>query len=207
MSDTDTGIESDPGAPDAFARPRRGPSAMVRAIIAAVLVALLAAAAVFAVTGWRTHRQDETTARDRTAAVNAAEQFTLRLDAVDYKDLDGYSKRLRALLTPKMRSDFSDSFKTFTQAYQAIQISSKGSVRAAGVQDIDADSATVLVIHDVTVTTKSCVQPPYKRMSVDLRKIGGKWLVDDFKEDVSGCQGGTTSGSSSGSSSDSGSGQ
>ena len=94
-----------------------------------------------------------------------------------------------ALLRDKMRTDFQGSFKGFNAAFKSIQITSKGTVLSAGVESIDPDSATVLVIHDVNVTSKGCVQPPYKRMSVDLRKVKGKWLVDDFKEGVPGCQG------------------
>jgi Mce-associated membrane protein len=158
-------------------------------LVAALLVLLLVVTTTFAVLMWRQHRQDVSADEDRNAAVNVAEQFTLRLDTFSYKDLGAYSKRVAALLTDKMKGDFDQSFKGFGVAFKTIQISSKGAVRSAGIEDIDQDSATVLVIHDVTVTSKGCVQPPYKRMSVDLRKINGKWLVDDFKEGVPGCQG------------------
>ena len=196
---TDAGIETEsasdsghPGsdAPGPDAPESRGrPGPLVGRLVAAALVLLLIAASVFAILMWRQHRADASAEADRSAAVNVAEQFTLRLDTYSYKDLDGYSKRVTKLLTDKMKSDFQGSFKGFQGALKSIQISSKGTVLSAGVEDIDPDSATVLVIHDVNVTSKGCVQPPYKRMSVDLRKVKGSWLVDDFKEGVPGCQG------------------
>lgn len=191
MNDTpDAGIETDPRHPENDAsRSAASRNPLTSRLVTAALVLLLVVATTFAVLMWRQHRTDTAAEADRTAAVNVAEQFTLRLDSFDYKDLDAYSKRVTALLTDKMRSDFQGSFKGFNSAFKAIQIKSKGTVLSAGVQDIDQDSATVLVIHDVNVTSKGCVQPPYKRMSVDLRKIKGTWLVDDFKEGVPGCQG------------------
>lgn len=184
----DAGTET--GHPDTDAR-RTGATAdpLTSRLVSAALALLLVVSTVFAVLMWRQHHDDVATDTDRRDAVNVAEQFTLRLDTFDYKDLDGYSKRVSGLLTDKMRTDFNGSFKGFDAAFKAIQISSKGTVLSAGVEDIDQDSATVLVIHDVNVKSKGCVQPPYKRMSVDLRKVQGKWLVDDFKEGVPGCQG------------------
>ncbi len=186
----DAGIEIDPGHHDNDARarsPRLGPT--VRVVLTAVLVVLLALSVTFAVVMVRQHNQDQAAITDRNDAVDVAQQFTLRLDAIDYKNLDQYSKQVSALLTDKMKADFAKNFTGFQQAFKQIQFTSKGTVLAAGIQDIDADSGTVLVIHDVAVKSKGCVQPPYKRMSVDLRKIKGTWLVDNFKEDVPGCQG------------------
>ncbi|MEP6815184.1 MAG: hypothetical protein ABI873_06510 [Marmoricola sp.] len=184
----DAGIET--RHPDTDA-PRSGASAnpLTSRLVGAALALLLVVATTFAILMWRQHRQDAATEADRNAAVNVAEQFTLRLDSFDYRHLDSYSKQVGGLLTDKMKSDFAGSFKGFQAAFRTIQISSKGTVLSAGVQDSDQDSATVLVIHDVNVTSKGCVQPPYKRMSVDLRKVNGRWLVDDFKEGVPGCQG------------------
>lgn len=157
--------------------------------IPGVLILLLVAGAVIGAVSFTKYRTDQRDVDARQAAVNAAQQFTLRLDNLDYKDLKKYQAQVGELLTTKMKSDFTKNYDQFGQVFQAIQITSKGVVRAAGVQDIDDDSATVLVVHDVDVTSKGCVQPPYKRMKVSLQKIQGKWLVSDFTEDVPGCQG------------------
>jgi Mce-associated membrane protein len=186
--DNDAGVEIDDGHHDSVAPPRRR-SALTSWLVSAALVALLAASVAFAVKTWGDHRADVASDKDRSAALSVAQQFTLRLDDISYKDLTGYGKSVAPLLTPKMQTDFKSSFTSFDAAFKAIQLTSKGTVQAAGVQDIDQDSATVLVIHDVNVTSKGCVQPPYKRMKVDLRKINGTWLVDNFEEGVPGCQG------------------
>lgn len=179
--------ESVEGSTSRSSRPGSNPG-LALAVIFALAVAFIAGVLMIAI-NLPTVNEQQKALDDRNEAIKVAEQFTLRLDTFSYQDLDGYAKRVSELLTEKMRADFNGSFKGFDAAFQAIQITSKGTVLAAGVQDIDADSATVLVIHDVNVTSKGCVQPPYKRMSVDLRKVKGKWLVDDFKEGVPGCQG------------------
>ena len=47
--------------------------------------------------------------------------------------------------------------------------------------DLDDDSATVLVAHDASVkTTQGDIEHHY-RWNVDLVKVDGKWLVDDFE--------------------------
>ena len=154
-----------------------------------LLVVLLVAGAVLGAVSFTKYRADQRDVDARQAAVNEAQQFTLRLDNLNYKDLKKYQAQVGELLTTKMKSDFTKNYDQFGQVFQAIQITSKGVVRAAGVQDIDDDSATVLVVHDVDVTSKGCVQPPYKRMKVSLQKVQGTWLVSDFTEDVPGCQG------------------
>ncbi|GGF43289.1 hypothetical protein GCM10011519_16460 [Marmoricola endophyticus] len=156
----------------------------VPALLAVLLVAGVAVGAVM----FTRERSDQSAVEDRQDAMDVAQQFTLRLDALNYKDLDEYQERVGELLTTKMKSDFTKNYDQFGKVLQAIQITSKGEIRASGVQDIDDDSATVLVIHDVAVTSKGCVQPPYKRMQVSLQKVKGKWLVSDFTEDVPGCQ-------------------
>ena len=49
-----------------------------------------------------------------------------------------------------------------------------------GVGSYDPDSATVLVVHDGSVKSKLGSQVRHQRWSVDLVKVDGKWLVDDF---------------------------
>ncbi|MCW2757066.1 MAG: hypothetical protein JWO46_812 [Nocardioidaceae bacterium] len=186
---SEPGIEEDLGADTPASSPRRG-RAVLTWVLSALLVVVIAVAGTFAVTTCQQKKDDDAAQADRSAALSVAEQFTLRLDAIDYKHLDTYRSQVSALLTPKMKTDFTQSIASFDQAFTAVELVSKGTVQVAGVSDIDQDSATVLVIHDVNVTTKGCAQPPYKRMKVELRKIKGKWLVDDFEEGVPGCQGG-----------------
>ena len=60
------------------------------------------------------------------------------------------------------------------------KVQGTGKVLISGIADLDSDSATVLVAHDASVkTTQGNLQHPY-RWTVDLVKVGGKWLVDNF---------------------------
>jgi hypothetical protein len=109
-----------------------------------------------------------------------AEQFCLRVDDFDGADPDGYRKSVVALLTTKYKADFDNSFAQVEKL--GIQAGQKGQgvVKASGIQDIDSDSATVLVAHDNTITTSEGTIQRHHRWSVSLVKVGSRWLVDNF---------------------------
>ena len=58
----------------------------------------------------------------------------------------------------------------------------KGSdkVLLSAVGDSDDDSATVLVVHDADVTTTQGKIEHHYRWTVNVVKVDGSWLVDDF---------------------------
>ena len=55
-----------------------------------------------------------------------------------------------------------------------------GKVLLTAVGDSDDDSATVLVVHDASVTTTQGNIDHHYRWSVDVVKVNGEWRVDDF---------------------------
>ena len=112
--------------------------------------------------------------------VAVAEQFCLRMDAVDGSDLEGYQKRVSALLTTKQKAKFTQEFADFEKLGVEQQLKGTGTVLASGVADMDDDSATVLVVHDSTVKSSTGTTERHYRWTVSLRKVDGKWLVDDF---------------------------
>ena len=61
-----------------------------------------------------------------------------------------------------------------------LKVKGKGKILQSGVADIDGDSATVLVAHDADVSTTQGDIKHYYRWSVELVKVDGTWLVDDF---------------------------
>lgn len=164
-----------------------------RGFLALVLVVLTALAAVLAgVMVYRAyHPTDEpfslsnsgqpipsSSARHQVVAV--AEQFCLRMDAVDGSDVDGYKKKVSALLTTKQKAKFDSSFAEFEKLGISKDLKGTGTILASGVSELDADSATVLVAHDSTLKDSSGTTDRHYRWTVALRKVHGDWLVDDF---------------------------
>jgi hypothetical protein len=124
--------------------------------------------------------QTITSDTDRHAAVALAEQFCLRMDAVDGSDVDGYKKRVAQLLTTKQKAKFTSQFAEFEKVGVDRALKGEGTILSSGVSDIDQDSATVLVVHDSTVKATSGTTERHYRWTVSLRKVHGAWLVDDF---------------------------
>ena len=175
MSVNELGIE-DPGQSTAPA-PRRG-GRRVRAVLAAVLIPLLVISIV--VCGYLAYRVNHPDEHDRAEAVATAQQFALRMDDVDGTKFPAYVKRVEQLLTTKAKAKNKQVFDSMGQTYAAAKIQGTGKVLLTGIAEIDPDSATVLVAHDATVkTTQGTLQHHY-RWTVDLVKVGGTWLVDDF---------------------------
>lgn len=116
----------------------------------------------------------------RKQATAVAEQFALRMDNVDSAKFDAYVKSVNGMLTTKAKTKNSEVFDTMKQSYEAAKVKGTGKVLATGLSDIDDDSATVLVAHDASVqTTQGNIEHHY-RWSVNLVKVSGTWLVDDF---------------------------
>jgi len=116
----------------------------------------------------------------RHQVVAVAEQFCLRMDAVDGSDVDGYKKKVSALLTTKQKAKFDSSFAQFEKLGISKDLKGTGTILASGVSDMDSDSATVLVAHDSTLKDSSGTTDRHYRWTVALRKVHGDWLVDDF---------------------------
>lgn len=160
----------------------RGSGSRSALVVTALLVVLLVAAAIFAVQQLRQHRQLGAADQDRSDATNTAQQFALRMDNFDGANLSDYEKKVNALLTTRAKGEFKQSFPAFEKVYEQGKAVGKGTVLAAGVQDIDQDSATVLVIHDRLVKSSYGDQQQYLRWSVSLDKVGGVWKIDKFED-------------------------
>ncbi|HEX2893866.1 MAG TPA: hypothetical protein VHO29_07670 [Marmoricola sp.] len=116
----------------------------------------------------------------RHQAVAVAEQFCLRMDAVDASDVEGYKKKVSELLTTKQKAKFESEFAQFQKLGLDKELKGTGTILASGVADIDQDSATVLVAHDSSVKASGGTTERHYRWTVALRKVHGDWLVDDF---------------------------
>jgi Mce-associated membrane protein len=174
-SETEPGNDADPG---------RG--SRLRWAVAAVLTLLLAAAVVVVVlevVSLRPRAHQATQAeQQRSAAVSAAERFTVQFNTYDPDSLPSYQKRIKSMLTPKFGADFAQSMEKLSGTITSGKVSSKGEVLASGVAEQDADSAQVLVVADAAVRTvydKNVAR--HFRWQISLVNINGTWLVDDFQ--------------------------
>ena len=102
-----------------------------------------------------------------------ASQFALRMDNVDGTEFDAYIKGVNALLTTKAKTKNDKVFDVMKQSYQAAKVKGSGKVLMTAVGDSDADSATVLVVHDASVTTTQGNIDHHYRWTVDVVKVDG----------------------------------
>ena len=112
--------------------------------------------------------------------VAVAEQFCLRVDAFDGDHPEEYQKSVTEMLTTKYKKAFDTEFAAIQQLGIQKGQKGKGTVIASGIGSLDADSATVLVVHDNTITSSAGTTQRHSRWSVELDKVDGRWLVDDF---------------------------
>lgn len=117
---------------------------------------------------------------ERHEVVGVAEQFCLRVDAFNGDDPDAYRKLVTQMLTTKYKKSFDTEFAAIQQLGIQKGQTGKGTVVASGISDMDDDSATVLVVHDNTITSSAGTTQRHSRWTVELDKVDGKWLVDDF---------------------------
>jgi hypothetical protein len=109
----------------------------------------------------------------RHEVVAVAEQFCLRMDAVDASDVEGYKKKVSELLTTKQKAKFTSEFAQFQKLGLDKELKGTGTILASGLGDIDQDSATVLVAHDSTVKASTGTTERHYRWTVALRKVHG----------------------------------
>jgi Mce-associated membrane protein len=171
-----TGI-ADPGGRERPALPVR---ARTLSLISAVLAVVLVLAVVAAVWFGLKLRDDRDAQQERAAAANVAAQFALRMDKVDGTKFDSYIKGVNGLLTAKAKAKNNQVFDAMKQSYETAKVKGDGKVLLTGVGDSDADSASVLVVHDAAVTTTQGNIEHHYRWSVNVVKVNGHWLVDDF---------------------------
>lgn len=164
-----------------------GPSGRGRlaTIVAAVCVVLLIAAVAVAGLMYSRIREDKALDRARSEAIAAAEQFSLRMDGIELGNFEEYKKSIEPLLTTKEKTVFEQQFKQFEEVYKQAQAEGlessrggEGKIIFSAANDVDADSATVLVAHDSTVEGQD--QSLHFRWQLGMRKVEGSWLVDDF---------------------------
>ena len=183
-----TGTSGGSGGPGATAS--RG----FRLVLLVVLVLVLVGSWVF--TG--------TLVASRTASASGSlpervldvtSQFMLRLNTYGPDDLaeDGtmpdYRERVSELITASFRADFETQVGTAEQTVAQASLGRECEIYGVGVSAMDADSASALVagafVNSYPGSGKRSderieTDPAPFRVRVDLVKVEGEWLVDDF---------------------------
>ena len=179
--------EETDAAPVQSPRFRRGLFAALVAIVVVGVLALtwlVAGRGLPAVSGGG---QDDLQ-REREAVMAQTEQFMLRMGTYgpdlldDQGGMPTYRQRVEDVITPKFAVSFEKEASTAEQLVAKARISRQAAVFATGVSTIDEDSATALVAGTFTDSYPKTGErePAPFRIQVDLVKIKGTWLVDDF---------------------------
>ena len=117
--------------------------------------------------------------QDASAAIQVAQQFILRFASLDTtQPVDVYIDSILELMTTKFRPNRDEAIAQIKTQIAGKTEKSKGVIIKSGISSQDRDSATVLVLY-VKETQPST--DPYEtgRAAISLRKVNGKWLVDN----------------------------
>lgn len=132
---------------------------------------------------------------ERERVMSVTDQFVKRLGTYSPDMLDesgqmpAYREQVREVITPKFAADFDKEVATAEQLVAQGGITRSADVFATAVSSVDDDSARVLVAGAFTDSyeqgtgekARTIDQEPLPfRFTVDLVKIEGEWLVDDF---------------------------
>ncbi len=166
------------------ATPRDGSSARLRWAVTGVLGLLVLAAVVLLVLELAVLRPDYQQAQSdeqaRADVTRVAERFAVQVNNYDASSIDSYQSSINPMLSPKFQGEFDKAMQDIVASVKQAQVQSKGQVLTSAVASLDPDSAQVLVVSDADVKTIFDTRARHFRWQVNLVKLGGRWLVDDF---------------------------
>ena len=140
---------------------------------------------------WLKHRSNEISQadQDRADVVAAAQRFTETWNTFKPNQVSQYINQVSPLLTTKFRTQFNNAAQDVIRGIQQQRLSSNGKVLTdgagiplVGIASIDPDSAEVLVASDARRVSGGQAVLRHWRWQISMDKVGGKWLVDSFKE-------------------------
>jgi Mce-associated membrane protein len=127
--------------------------------------------------GWL-HARDTDAARND--ALKAAQNDVPRVLSYNYKTFDTDVANAEKLMTPTLRKQYADvQAKTVRPAALKYQATVTAEIEYAGVISANSTHVRVLVFLNQTTTDTKTPAPKLaqSRLRVDMRKVGGKWLV------------------------------
>ncbi|QNN51368.1 hypothetical protein [Nocardioides mesophilus] len=147
------------------------------AAVAVLAVVALVLELVLVRPGWVESEEED---QARTEAVRAAERFAVQVNNFDSADVGTLKQSLTPLLTTKFNDDFESTVDDLLSQVAQAKLTSRGEVIRSAVASVDRDSAEVLVVADATADSIYGKRARHFRWSVDLVKVDGDWLVDNF---------------------------
>ena len=165
-------------APVAPARPGKGPSNLVLAVLAVVAAALVAAAAYVAVPAWQARAVQQA----QHTAPSVAERAAKAILSYDYRSLARDERTAASYLTPSYRKKYRHTFdRGVKPSAPRLQAKVTARVLGSGIAQADADHAHVLLFVDQTTTSKANPGRPQvalNRVMLDMVRRGGTWQVN-----------------------------
>lgn len=146
-----------------------------------VLIGLLVAVGLLLAA--RDGGDDELAAAQREVA-RAARTEAVAFLTVDHQDMDPLIDAVLAGATGDFAEQYAAQRDVLTREAVRTEATSTGEVVALGVGDLDADSATVLVAANSTVTntrTGPRGQVRFYRLRLDLVREDGRWLTSGVR--------------------------
>lgn len=122
----------------------------------------------------------------RDEVMGQGEQFMLRMgtfgpDLVEEGTMPEYRERVQEVITPKFSESFEQQVVVAEQLVTQSELRRDAEVFSTGVSSLDQDSAVALVAGSFTDSYQDEPGRPYPfRIRLDLVKVDGTWLVDDF---------------------------
>ena len=155
-------------------------STALRRTIALVLVFLLVASAAGVGVLIYFRGQLESELGERADVASAAERFVVQFNTYDPESVDTYIESVNPMLTTKAKTKFDAAMEEIISLIQESKLRSEGKLLASGVAHVDTDDAIVLVAVDAEANSIAGPVQRHFRWEIDMRKIDGAWLVDDF---------------------------
>lgn len=162
-------------------------TAVTRAVLAVILVALCGWLALFAVRGSEAapgSTPTEELAQEYTDIRRAAREETMAFLAVDHKRMDELTDRVISGATGDFEKQYKASLKSLKETAISQESISKGHVEEVGLSEVDARSASVFVAAGSKVQNKGTggkVEDRSWRIKLTMVKEGGRWLVSQLE--------------------------
>lgn len=121
---------------------------------------------------------------DRHQVIARANDFAVAYNTYDVNNLADYHQRLKGLLTPKYDAQFVEVTNAiFAALKDKKQVSGDAKVLATAVDNIDDDSADVIVAVDASIsnTDNKAAVLRHFRWKLSFAKTKGDWLISNFE--------------------------